>query len=108
MVGAWTCSTWNRVFITGCALGPALYLFFTAALRVKHFLHDAALMDNTMRPQRRKEKWGEAGPTRTSDANGQKEKEEAPKLWGMMYADERCQWTEREGGGSEIVGNDVR
>ena len=56
----------------GCVLAPLLFnMFFTAVLRVaeKRFLTDAAITDNMVQLQRKKEK-GEEGTSRTGKVDG--------------------------------------
>ena len=75
----------------GCVLAPMLFnVLFTAVLRLaeKRFLSDAAIMDNMMQLQRKKEEW-EKGTPRTGKVDGQRGKEEEVQiLWGMLYADD--------------------
>ena len=74
-------------------LAPLLFnMFFTAVLRVaeKRFLADAAITDNMMQLQRKKDKSEKKGTSRTGkvDGRGGKEEEEVQRLWGMQYADD--------------------
>ena len=86
----------------GCVLAPLLFnMFLTAVLRVaeKRFLSDAAVADNMVRLQRKKEKGEKRGTPRTgtprtgkprtgtADGRGRKE-EDVQRLWGMLYADD--------------------
>ena len=75
----------------GCVLAPLLFnMFFTAVLRVaeKRFLADAAITDNMVQLQRKKE--GEKGTSRTGKVDGRrgKEGEGVQRLWGMLHADD--------------------
>ena len=76
----------------GCVLAPLLFnMFFTAVLRVaeKRFLADAAITDNMVQLQRKKE--GEKkGTSRIGEVDGRrgKEGEGVQRLWGMLYADD--------------------
>ena len=76
----------------GCVLVPLLFnMFFTAVLRVaeKRFLDDAAITDNMVQLQRKKE--GKKKVTsRTGEVDGRrgKEGEGVQRLWGMLYADD--------------------
>ena len=76
----------------GCVLAPLLFnMFLTAVLRVaeKRFLADAAITDNMVQFQRKKE--GEKkGTSRTGKVDGRrgKEGEGVQRLWGMLYADD--------------------
>ena len=72
-------------------LAPLLFnVFFTAVLRVaeKRFLADAAITDNMVQLQRKKE--GEKGTSRTGKVDGRrgKEGEGVQRLWVMLYADD--------------------
>ena len=77
----------------GCVLAPLLFsMFFTAAvLRVaqKRFLADAAITDNMVQLQRKKE-GVKKGTSRTGKVDGRRgeEGEEVQRLWGMLYADD--------------------
>ena len=78
---------------TACVLAPLLFnMFFTAVLRVaeKRFLADAAITDNMVQLQRKKEKGEKKGTSRTDKVDGRrgKEEEEVQRLWGMLYADD--------------------
>ena len=69
----------------GCVLAPLLFnMFFTAVLRVaeNRFLADAAITDNMVLLQRKKEKGEKKGISRTSkvDARRGKEEEEVQRL----------------------------
>ena len=62
-----------------CVLAPLLFnAFFTAVLRVaeKHFLGDAAITENMMHLQRKKENSEKKGTSRTGNVNGRRGKEE--------------------------------
>ena len=57
----------------GCVLAPLMFnMFFTAVLRVaeKRFLADAAIVDNMVQPQRKKEKREKKGTPRTGKVDG--------------------------------------
>ena len=75
-----------------CVLAPLLFnMFFTALLRVaeKCFLSDAAITDNTVQFQRKKQKREKKGTPRTGKVDGRGGKEEeVQRLWGMLYADD--------------------
>ena len=76
-------------------LAPLLFnMFFTALLRVaeKRFLADAAITDNMVQLQRKKEKGEKKGTSRTGKVDGRRgkeEEEEVQRLWG------RCKLTMR-------------
>ena len=76
----------------GCMLAPLLFnMFFMAVLRVveKRFLADAAITDNMVHLQRKKEKGEKKGSSRTGKVDGRRgEEEEVQRLWGMLYADD--------------------
>ena len=78
----------------GCVLAPLLFnMFFTAVLHVaeKRFLADAAITDNMVQLQRKKEKGEEKGTSRTGKADGrggEEKEEEVQRLWGMLFADD--------------------
>ena len=62
----------------GCVLTPPLFnMFFTAVLRVaeKRFLSDAAITDNIVQLQRRKDKWEKKSTPRTGKVDGRGGKE---------------------------------
>ena len=70
---------------------PLINMFFTAVLRVaeKRFLSDAAITDNMVELQRKKEKGEKKGTSRTGTADGRGRKEdEVQRLWGMLYAED--------------------
>ena len=87
----------------GCVLAPLLLnIFFTAVLRVaeKRFLADAAITDNMMQLQRKKEKGEKKGTSRTGkiDRRRGKEGEEVQRLRGLLYAnDAGIVWRSSEG-----------
>ena len=56
----------------------------------KLFLADAAITDNMVQLQRKKENGKKKGTSRTGkvDGRGGKEEEEVQRLWGMLYADD--------------------
>ena len=59
----------------GCVLAPPLFnMFFTAVLRVaeKRFLADAAVTDNMVQLQRKKEKGEKKGTSRTGKVDGRR------------------------------------
>ena len=74
----------------GCVLAPLLLkIFFTAVLRVaeKHFLADAAITDNMVQLQRKKEKGEKKGTSRTGKVDGRRgeeEDEDVQRLWGAV------------------------
>ena len=75
------------------ARATSFKLFFTAVLRVaeKHFLADAAITDNMVQLQRKKEKGEKKGTSRTGKVDGRRgkeEEEEVQRLWGVLYADD--------------------
>ena len=77
----------------GCVLAPLLFnTFFTVVLSVaeKRFLTDAAIMDNMVQLQRKKEKGEKKGTSRTGKVDGRrgKKEEEVQRLWGVLYADD--------------------
>ena len=62
-----------------CVLGPLLFnVLFTSVLRVaeKHFLADAAITENMMHLQRKKENGEKKGTSRTGNVNGRRGEEE--------------------------------
>ena len=73
----------------GCVLTSLLFnMFFTVVLRVaeKRFLADAAIADDMVPFQRKKEKGKTKGTSRTGNIDGRrgKEEEEVQKLWDML------------------------
>ena len=87
-------STWGKVLGKSVLLAPLLFnIFFTAVLRVaeERSLADAAIMDNMVQLQPKKEKGEKNGTSQTGKIyghGGQEEQEEAQRLWGMLYADD--------------------
>ena len=77
----------------GCVLAPLLFnMFFTAVLRVaeNRFLCDAAITDNMVLLQQKKEKREKKGTPRTGKVGGRRGEGEgggAQRLWGTLYAD---------------------
>ena len=65
-------------------------MFFTAVLRVaeKRFTADAVIMGSMVQIQRQKEKGGKKEGRHGPEVDGQRKKEEAQTLWGMLYADD--------------------
>ena len=74
------------------ARATAVQHISTAVLRLaeKRFLADAAITDNMVQLQRKKEKGEKKGTSRTGQVDGRerKEEEEVQRLWGVMYADD--------------------
>ena len=73
-------------------LAPLLLnMFFTAVLRVveKRVLADAAVMDNMVQLERKKDKGEKKGNPRARKVHGREKEEEevTQELWGMLYAD---------------------
>ena len=63
----------------GCVLAPLLFnVFFTAVLRVaeNRFLADAAIMENAVQLQRKKERAKKKGKRRAGKTNGRREEKE--------------------------------
>ena len=77
-------------------------MFFTAVLRVaeKRFLADAAITDNMVQLQRKKEKGEKKGISRTGKVDGRREKEEeeVQRLWGMLHADDGASYRDHQKG----------
>ena len=76
-----------------CVLAPPLFnMLFTTVLRVaeKRFLVDAAITDNMVQLQRKKEKGEKKDTSRTEQVDGRrgKEEEEPQRLWCMLYAED--------------------
>ena len=67
-------------------------MLFMTELRVaeKRFLAHAAIMDNMVQLQRKKEKGEKKGTSRTGKVDGRRGKaeKEVQRLWGMLYADD--------------------
>ena len=76
----------------GCVLAPLLFdMFFTAVLRVaeERFIAGAAITDNTVQLQRKKDKDEKKGTSRTGKVDRRRGKEEEVQiLWGMLSADD--------------------
>ena len=78
----------------GRVLAPLLFnMLFTAVLRVaeKRVLADAAITDNMVQLQRKKEKGEKKGTSRSGRVDGRRgaEEEEVQRLLGMLYTDDR-------------------
>ena len=72
----------------GCMLAPLLFNIYTAVLRVaeKRFLTGAAITDNMVQLQRKKEQGEKKGTSRTGKVDGRggnEEKEEVQRLYGV-------------------------